>query len=541
MFLVLVVASVLPGLGVAGEASASRVPAVATTSPYGLNNWDFSARDVRMLKATGAGWARVMVCWGRYEPTPGHIDWTWLDNAVRHLHQAGLAIDFSYYQTPGWALQPGAVNLARPAAMARFVGACAARYKGKVDAHEIYNEDVCNAWPHVAERSAWRYVPVLQACYRAVKAVAPNQLVIAGGLWQFPMYYVEDMYKAGAKGYFDALNWHYYIPALPDGPAFQDSFRGDFSFGLYYLHYITEKYGDPKPIWITEVGWSVSRENQSSPASLADQARYLAYAYRHAMETGFVAKIFWYVFYMQDGMALIHRNDSSAQFGPAATADYHRPAYRTMCDFIARYPRWNSSRVKVPPLPAPAEHPARIPNPGFESTGSWSLPAGATQVREAYTGRYALRIVGGNRERRAVSEQFPVEGGRCYELHGWLKIGGGWADARVGHAMWQIEFFDRTGRRLNVVGPLHDEREGNQNSSNYYINDTFGRWQEVHYPVIVPATARSACVAARVAGPVSVHRRRRDRAAAKNPPPPPRTIALFDNVSLVPLDVRPKG
>lgn len=490
-------------------------------SPYGINNWDFGPREVQMMKDTGVRWARVMVSWNSVEPKEGQYDWKGLDEAVKNLDAAGMAIDFSYHNVPGWSYMPGGTGLAAPEKMARFVGQCAARYKGKVDAHEIYNEDICGIWPHVAERSAQKYVPTLQACYKAVKEVEPRQMVLAGGLWQFPMYYLEDMYKAGAKGYFDALNFHFYISAIPGGPATVDAFRGDFAFPLYYLRAVSRKYNDIKPIWVTEVGWSISTENQAHPVSLEDQAKYLQYAYRTTMETGIVDKVFWYVFYMQDGMSLIHRNDTSAKFGPAAAADFKRPAYKVMCDFIAKYPQWDANRAKPLPIPAPASKPATIVNAGFESEGGWTLPAGVQRVETAQEGKYALQLVStGTDTVRAEGTPFAVEPGKCYEVRGWAKTSGGWEKAQTGHVMWEIEFFDESGKRLDMVGPLHDNRPGEQLSTNYYVNETFGQWQELHYPVIVPEEARTARLAARV----GLH---------------PGT-ALFDAVSFTPLDVRPK-
>ena len=65
-------------------------------------------------------------------------------------------------------------------------------------------------------------------------------------------------------------------------------------------------------------------------------------------------------------------------------------------------------------------------------------------------------------------------------------------------AMWEIEFLDAFGQRLNLLGPLRDLRPGQQESTNYYVNETLGDWQEIHYPVIVPQEAQTARLAARI-------------------------------------------
>ncbi|MBW3624743.1 MAG: hypothetical protein KY468_15165, partial [Armatimonadetes bacterium] len=198
------------------------LPALAATpqlpdSPYGMNNWDWTDADLRELKAAPASWARVMVDWNKVEAEPGKLDWAFYDAAVEKLTQDGLHILFTVYGPPKGSLAPNS-ELPDPAKFGAFVKAAAERYKGRVSAYEMLNEENTGIWPRVSDRRASVYVPILKAGYQAVKAVDPNAKVIMAGLWQFPIYYLEDMYRAGAKGYFDAINVHYYLNAIESGP-----------------------------------------------------------------------------------------------------------------------------------------------------------------------------------------------------------------------------------------------------------------------------------------------------------------------------------
>ena len=55
-------------------------------------------------------------------------------------------------------------------------------------------------------------------------------------------------------------------------------------------------------------------------------------------------------------------------------------------------------------------------------------------------------------------------------------------EGQTGFAMWEIEFHDEQHRRLNLLGPLRDLRPGEQESTNYYVNETFGEWRESTTP-----------------------------------------------------------
>ena len=210
------------------------------------------------------------------------------------------------------------------------------------------------------------------------------------------------------KGCFDAINIHYTISSIQDGPAWVDAFRGDLGFLLYYFRRVAEAFGNPKPIWITKVGWAVSRENNRHTVSLEQQARYLEYCYRTAMNSGIVQRVFWYVLHMQDAMALVHKTDTSQIFGPCSTDGFRRPAFGAMRNFIAAHPHWNAEAIRPLPMPPPAAQPSGPANPGFAKPDGWTLPANAKLLAAGPEGRQVLRLTNPATDAvRAVSTRSP--------------------------------------------------------------------------------------------------------------------------------------
>jgi hypothetical protein len=98
-----------------------------------------------------------------------------------------------------------------------FVSAVANRYKGRVDAYEIWNEPNLSAeWGGKAP-SAVEYVELLRASYQAIKQADPQAMVVTAGLSptteisaraQPDVAFLRQMYAAGAKGTFDWLGIH---------------------------------------------------------------------------------------------------------------------------------------------------------------------------------------------------------------------------------------------------------------------------------------------------------------------------------------------
>jgi hypothetical protein len=141
-----------------------------------------------------------------------------------------------------------------------------------------------------------RITEMLKAAHAAVKAVDPQALIITGGLSTTgdgsptaygDLAFIDEMYQAGAKGYFDALGSHpYTFGRAPDevDPWGLSLSRVDEQRQIMLTHG-----DDATPVWITEFGWVLQSnwnlgEHQSAAVSEAMQAQYLADAYRQIQQ-----------------------------------------------------------------------------------------------------------------------------------------------------------------------------------------------------------------------------------------------------------------
>lgn len=493
-------------------------------SPYGMNCFHpngpaphghlvhFTPENMARLREGNVRWVRLMVDWRYCEPRPGRYYWDSLDRVVGMLNREKIGISACLYEQPDWAEVGQTDWRVRPEYWERFGRAVARRFRDRIAAYEIYNERPTGAWPRVAERRADLYVPVLKAAYRGIKSGDPKALVLMTGLWEFPMYYLEDMYRAGAKGCFDAVNIHYYLRMSRD-PRYMDPFRGDLRLVLKQVDYVTRKYGDSGvPVWFTEFGWPATAESQAFPVGDQKMAEYLAYFYRVCADSGLVEKVFWYVYYLSDGMALWHQG-----------RDRKRPAFHTHLDFSRRHPTWGNLPVKaLGPVPGPARGAAKVPNGDFEGSSSWRARAGGRfeyrSGRAAHGGRY-LHLACERPGTVVEGQSFPLEGGRAYELTGFVRMKGGLENERYAHAMIRIELLGEGERPLGFIGPRMGEA-GDDRSTNYYVSDTDGKWYEVHYNIFAPGNVRSGRVL-----------------LAMGHPDVPRGEADFDYIQVKPLDL----
>ena len=164
---------------------------------YGFNailygqgsSWQNRGLALNLTKEAGVGWLRQQVRWQDLQGAPGSacaaICWGELDNIVADASGAGVNLLFSVVKAPTWATgngQNGLPNREHYDDFARFMGAMAARYQGRVQAYEIWNEENL-AWENGGRvAGASNYMDMLVGASEAIKAADPNALVLSGGL-----------------------------------------------------------------------------------------------------------------------------------------------------------------------------------------------------------------------------------------------------------------------------------------------------------------------------------------------------------------------
>ncbi len=281
---------------------------------YGMNVWLFwqdKERVLNMLKEAGFSWVRQQVGWDALEPSPGQFAWDELDRIVDATSRKQVQIILSVVRSPNWAGINGTNGLpSNPATFGNLMRLMAERYKGRVAAYEVWNEQ--NLGLETGGRVAVApYIQTLKAGYKAVKGADPQAVVIYGGLSPTGIddagYAVDDVkfleqcyqYNNGEmRNYFDVLGAHpgghgnspdEFWPV--DKPA--DKSRGWTTHPSFYfrrienLRAIMERYGDgEKQLWLTEFGWTTVNQapgyEYGKYISEDIQAKYLVRAYQRA-------------------------------------------------------------------------------------------------------------------------------------------------------------------------------------------------------------------------------------------------------------------
>jgi polysaccharide biosynthesis protein PslG len=298
-------------------------PALVTDLTWGISNAD-QDRTIAALVDSHARWARLSIQWKAWEPTQGNFA-SWelarTDRAVRLAKAAGIHVLLDVLNAPAWASPTntsGLGNVPRdPATFARFMSLVTARYRGLVDAYEIWNEpDIAAFWnggPNPA-----RYTAMLKASYVAVKAQDPAALVVSGGLsWDYDKF-LGAMYANGARGYFDVLALHPYS-------------TGSLSSWLSSIRLARRTElanGDRHPIWLTEFGFNTSLDSSAWQPGVteAQQAQLVTASYRLLEGESYVQVAFYYGL-RNDWWSHDDPHSMDACFGLLRTNFSPKPAY----------------------------------------------------------------------------------------------------------------------------------------------------------------------------------------------------------------------
>lgn len=251
-------------------------PAATADVSFGVqqdSHYDFQKIEpmVERMRSMGLKWLRLQMLWENIEPdSPGTFNWPQYDLLFDKLRGSGIQVIAVLNGAPKWATKPDCRgdNGCPPADLqqyAKFAQAVVQRYGADVRAWEIWNEpNQQYAWNPSPD--AQDYVALLRTAYSAVKQVAPGETVISAGLsptgtlpgsFIAPVEFLEQMYRYGARGSFDAVGWHPYTPVADFGITEADNAWTQMSETPISARSVMESNGDAgKKIWATEFGVS---------------------------------------------------------------------------------------------------------------------------------------------------------------------------------------------------------------------------------------------------------------------------------------------
>lgn len=227
--------------------------------------------EFEAMRRAGARAVRLDIFWPDAESALGQYNFSAFDREIGAARAAGLQVLAILDYPAGWSKDP-------VADFSAFAARAAARY-GPMGVHdyEIWNEPNIGATWFGNQADPAAYTRLLISASRAIRAVDPHDLIVAGALANVPTtssdvsapVFLADMYEDGARGSFDVLSDHPYSwPHLP-------SMAAGNNFGVVAtLHTEMLDAGDPSPVWLDEYGaptyaGGVSQEQQADEISAA--------------------------------------------------------------------------------------------------------------------------------------------------------------------------------------------------------------------------------------------------------------------------------
>lgn len=251
-------------------------------------------RDLQLVQDAGFRWVKQEFPWREIEGQgKGLWQWETPDRIMDQIDAHGLHVIARLGSQPAWASNTPLPEVSPPDNLQDFydyVFAVASRYKGRVEAYQIWNEpNLAREWGNRPPDPAG-YVELLKVGYRAVKDADPGAIVISAGLAPTTRhdaeampdtYFIQAMYDAGAAPYFDMLGVHaagYKSPPETD-PAIvaaspelnnNDSAPAELR-RIYSFRHVEDvrelmvRNGDAsKKIVVLELGWTVDPRPDSS-------------------------------------------------------------------------------------------------------------------------------------------------------------------------------------------------------------------------------------------------------------------------------------
>ncbi len=347
-------------------------PPPASGSPVSMLSPDFGAqaflwwrpevadRDLQLMKDAGFNWVKQTFDWELMEGGgPGQYNWEFSDRVVQQVNDKGLKLLARVSLDPEktiWAGPPPQ----NADAFASFLGAMAARYRGRIHAYQIWNEpNLAREWGRQRPNPA-EYAIMLKKAYAAIKQADPNAIVITAGMAPTGTddanampdeRFYDELYRAiggSGDGYFDMLGVHaagYKAPPeLDPGEAAANKplYGGERFFAFRHvedIRRIMERYGDVnRRVVILEFGWTsdpIHPEYAWHAVSEEEKADYLVRAYQWAQEhwrpwIGLMSLIF---------MPDVNWTEQDEQYwwsiiGPAYPDIHWRPAYMKLCLYL---------------------------------------------------------------------------------------------------------------------------------------------------------------------------------------------------------------
>lgn len=248
------------------------------------------------------------VRWADLEPSKGQWQFERLDAYVALAQQHGTGLLLPLAMAPAWAA-------ARPVATAEpkdlqdwrnFVKTVVSRYKGSIQAYEIWNEpNLSDFWTGNTDQM----LALTKEASQIIRSVDPQAILVSPSpTADFGIPWLVEFLKKGGGRFVDVIGYHFYAnpnTRLPEEmlPVIQR-----------VRQVLSENGLGNKPLWNTETGWLVPAQFESEDLA----AGFLARAFILEWAAG-VQRFYWYA-WDNRSLAIVTYKEAEHRVTPAGNA-----------------------------------------------------------------------------------------------------------------------------------------------------------------------------------------------------------------------------
>jgi len=196
---------------------------------FGLVHAGRTIEDYPLLNEMRAVWILHTFYWNQIERQQGVFNFSTYDNIVNIAKQNNKKIIAILAYTPSWIdKRNGKIDYLSKNDIPDFlnyVEATVSRYKGKIDAWQIWNEPNFIFWRGTDNE----FYELSRLTTLKIREIDPNAYIVGGGFhcssfhW-VPKKFIINMHKAGAMEHLDALSFHPYGFVPLDSIKMHDDF-----------------------------------------------------------------------------------------------------------------------------------------------------------------------------------------------------------------------------------------------------------------------------------------------------------------------------
>ena len=204
------------------------------------------------LALFGSGVLRDEIMWQWVEKEKGNYEFTLgfgplVDYAIEKGIVPHIVLDYS---NPLYDDGKSPITEEGYEAFATYCAKLAEYFKGRVYHYEVWNE--YNSGFSREEATPGTYAKTVKAVSKAVKAVDPSIKITAGVTVGTHHEWIRRMLSYGIYDYIDEVSIHPYSPG-----SYPDENQGGVETNAQSIRDIISEFGEPKPVWASEIGWTV--------------------------------------------------------------------------------------------------------------------------------------------------------------------------------------------------------------------------------------------------------------------------------------------